>query len=413
MCVVLIIGGCLLAFLILLIYQLFGPEIGTNVWWIFFIVGVFGLPILGMIRYAMPRKGVVHAPRNRIMGFAVVTVLGVLLGLPSIILSAAYLIPNTTPEAVGIALFLYLVGFILALLWFLIGGIASRGVGSIRKKHPPVVQSIRRYQKRSEFLGKNFPRLIVEGKTYYSVIYWAYEGLNSTKETGVLIFDDQGRMITDEELAKKIAKCYYLATLTIDESYGVRRSDKAETGLKSVKTIKNMKILLKEQAPYFEALGGDLDQARLRVFESADVLQEWFERNTRADTLEAEWGKQRGFHHMAECRYEEVLELEARMKEVLQPCLDKKAILTEGGKAAEKVIYTINQHGSSIHVGDKYYFLNRKRNILEFLDILKTTGEEVVKLPDQYERQGFNDMEWQLWKERLDYAWTLDKGSAK
>jgi hypothetical protein len=413
MCVVVVVGACILVCLLFAVDQIFGREIGQSVWGIFFIVGVFGLPILGMIRYAMPRKGVVHAPRNRIMGFAVITVLGIILGIGGIIFSGAFLIPNVTPETGGLAVFLYLVGFMIALLWFLIGGITSRGVGSVGKKHPAVVQSIRRYQKRGEFLGKNFPRLIVDGKTYYSVVYWAYEGLNSTKETGVLIFNDQGRIVADEELTKKIAKCHYLATLTIDESYGVNRSNKAESASQSIKTIKNMGVVLKEQTPYFEALGADVEQARQRVQSSADVLQEWFEGNTQSDTLEAEWGRARGFHRMAECRYEDLLELETRMKAVMQPCLDKKGSLIDGGKAAEKLIYTIKQHGSSIHSGDKYYFLNRKRNIMEFLDILKMAGDEVSTVPDRYERLGFSDLEWQLWRNRMEYAQAVDKGSAK
>jgi hypothetical protein len=344
------------------------------------------------------------------MGFAVTTVFGLALGIISYILSAAFLLPRMPSGVISFGAFLYLVGSLMAMIWFLIGGISSRGVGSIRKTHPLVVESIRRFKKPGEFLGKYFPRLIVDGKTYYSIIYWAYEGLNSTKETGVLVLDDQGKIITDKDTAKKVAKCHYLATLTIDDSYGVRRSDNAEKAFKSIETIKKQKVLLQEQKPYFEALGMDVEQAREKINASADTLRELFEANTQADTLEAEWGQQRGFHRMAECRYEDVLELESRMKSIMQPQMEKKELTIEGGKAAEKLIYAINQHGVSIHVGNEYFFLKRKRNIMEFLDILKMTGLEARTLPERWERLGFSDTQWELWKNRTDYALALEKG---
>ncbi len=367
---------------------------------------IFITSVLGIYFYAWPKQGALYASRNRSVARGLFEGTILLLGLSGIG-AIVFFHPGKNLALLAAGCFLWIGIMILVGRWRNTRTVSIYGLEKLEKIFQPVAQSIRSFKKPGERIGRLFPKMIVDGKSFFAAEYRDWSGL---RLNGLLFLDEKGKPVTQENLQRKLGKCRYLALMTIDGAHAAGRAKETETADRSARTMSKLFRLLRSQKPYFIALGAEAAKDWGTVLEAEEASGLVFELTRRSHELEAEWGVEQGGTRMKECRYEDLEKLEARVRGMMKPRWERHPRIIRCGEAALRLRESNKRQGTTIPSDTGSITLHRVFEIQEFLDILCLLGKEIGKLGPAYERPGLHDEEWQALRARLKYVQELEKG---
>jgi len=193
------------------------------------------------IRLFWPKRGVENIYRNWFR-LQVLVIIAVLLGSTA----AVVLVGNTWFLAdeyddlfiVAIVMTIFLGFAFMAFYARTVLAPTIHGTRWLRKRFPAVAQAIERYKQKGDLLEDYFPALVLDGKTYFLVSY--HDRKDTDRLRGMLLFDEEGRVVPDEALAQRAAKCHTLAVRTVHYNYHAQNAAEIRDFRKGFKSLRKI-----------------------------------------------------------------------------------------------------------------------------------------------------------------------------
>jgi hypothetical protein len=411
-----IVAAIILGILLACLCLGFSVASGNHMLAVWFIritlIGLLAYAAMFAILLVWPRKGAIHAYRNRVNGWALGVVgvsLAVFLLLISVIISAR--IPWS-----DLLLWAQVAGGILLTVAYMVISwqalVPTFGLQRLRKIAPKAVRAIRRYRKFGESLGHYSPALEVEGLWYFPATYSSFDyqrgGLLVLR--GLLVLDEQGQLVRDRDLMQKLGPCYRLAMATISDQGQIPRIGEVSRTKRYLKALDEAIPFLRELDGYFQALGEEGAKAIAEILSAEEALRRRTELGIARETMEAQWGVEHGLTRLVEVHYAEVRELEKGMQTLLQPRYDSRSSIVRAGQAAAPLLAIIEAKGmvAEVKVPNGYwsqrYYLHERDRVKNFLSTTAEIGEMVAGQGHHYEFPGFSDSEWLAWNSRMEWV---------
>jgi hypothetical protein len=296
------------------------------------------------------------------------------------------------------------------------------------KRQKKVKRTVERYRKGPqgklprETLGPDqdwMPRLVVDGKSYYWVNYsikrgTAADAVPAKYLQGLMGVDLEGKVVRDAGLANKLNRCFTLAIKTCMPFQHQVRVRKYRETIRAERAYNRYFAMRGELEKSIADLGPEVKQDLDRMYQALGILRQSEILLRKCLLLEADYASRHHNLYLRECRYEEVLELSARIRQVMAAAQNQWETYWEGNKA-----------GSSIEI--TYYSLRpRKMNpkLQEMITLLSVSSSSVKEAMESLAPEKLNDkhmaiykpmnaLERRRWQDRLDYVDQVDGLPAK
>jgi hypothetical protein len=262
--------------------------------------------------------------------------------------------------------------------------------------------AIERYKKQEEgVVGTWQPDLIVDGKAYSVATYYTQR-----KETGILGVDLQGKVVRDLALMNKIAACSRLAQ-------EVANPEQINARTKSYRDTQKMLELLDKGLAGFDrsvAVLGEKEAKRIQTLKQTLLLiREYSQALCEMWYLEAEWGSKHGNAHLKEVRFEDVLDLNGKMK-AFELITAQAELLREGISSAASLLKLIQKepviHSKSPDLKPLMELISGFERSAQTIESAKETGTQHVKY------MGLSEQDHENWQSRLAWVDKVNKTTA-
>ncbi|MEW6569449.1 MAG: hypothetical protein AB1449_15040 [Chloroflexota bacterium] len=276
-------------------------------------VVIAGGPGAAAVLLFLPKRGPQYAYRNWIRFQALLIILAVV-GVSSASLVAAPLILGKQPEGVVQGIVAGCVALALA-----VGlGLAHRidpptGRRSwLRRHYPAVAAAIRRYRQPGDVDEMYTPALVIDGKRQFLIFYHGKKGPAHVR--GILLFDEQGRRVNDNDLAQRAAKCKSLALATIDYGKSQERARAIAVAEKAVAGMREVYRILQQEKDRFYTMGPERQRAWDGLMAAEEVVMAAIAMGRDIELLVAEWAAAHGLGRLTEVVESEAAELFERIE---------------------------------------------------------------------------------------------------
>lgn len=282
-----------------------------------------------------------------------------------------------------------------ALYWGLPFSRKQKGVAAVDA-------AIARYKKQEEEVaGAWQPDLVVDGKTYSIATYHIQR-----KETGILGLDMQGKAVRDLALMNKIAACSRLAQ-------EVANPEQINARTKSYTDTQKMLELLDKGLAGFDrsvAVLGEKEAKRIQTLKQTLLLiREYSQALCEMWYLEAEWGSKHGNAHLKEVCFEDVLDLNGKMK-AFALITAQAELLREGIGAARSLLKLIQKepviHSKSPDLKPLMELISGFEKTAQMVETAKENGAQYLKY------MGLSEQDQENWQSRLAWVDKVDKKTA-
>ena len=328
------------------------------------------------------------------------TFLIVSLGLGSMLLWTFFSINRGIESAVSLIIVFLIVGLmclfmVYVLYWGLPFSRKQKGVAAVDA-------AIARYKKQEEEVaGAWQPDLVVDGNAYSIATYHIQR-----KETGILGLDMQGKAVRDLALMNKIAACSRLAQ-------EVANPEQINARTKSYTDTQKMLELLDKGLAGFDrsvAVLGEKEAKRIQTLKQTLLLiREYSQALCEMWYLEAEWGSKHGNAHLKEVRFEDVLDLNGKMK-AFALITDQAELLREGIGAARSLLKLIQKepviHSKSPDLKPLMELISGFEKTAQMVETAKENGAQYLKY------MGLSEQDQENWQSRLAWVDKVDKKTA-
>jgi len=290
------------------------------------------------------------------------------------------------------------------------------------KRNRKVFQTAKTYRKPpknifiKEYIGETIswqPRLIVDNIPYYLIDYCYREvSVNGGKPrsyvTGYLGLDMEGNIIRDYEIIHKLVRCrelgYKCSPLRcIDRSNEYKRIIAAlkmsEKYIRKFDAIReNLAQILPEGVCELEAIFRGFIVIHDGAIIQRDVLLE-----------EAKYVEHNPPTKMRECRYEDVLIITQKLRDILSPTPAQETPFLEGLKARQRLLLSFKRANMNIPRPLRIILLALKLNEVEYRKMFDSF--HVPAFTDEYVPLYLNPAgeDQRIWKERLEYVDMIDQ----
>lgn len=276
------------------------------------------------------------------------------------------------------------------------------GLRFSRKKNGIAVvdAAIERYRRPDEIVdGAWLPELIVNGKAYSLVYYRAKQ----EKDSGFIGLDQEGQVVRDETLIRKLGQCYRLATAM---AYPPLINKRTSSYLDTEKMLKLLDRSLKKYDVLTQPL---IQQASTQIQQLKDGLlatREYASALCKAWYLEAEWGQKHGNANLRQVRYEDVLELASQM-DAYQLMTEKNQIILKGVDAAQALSQIIAERPDKFsakfkELGALLTLLINFKKSAQIAQKASQTNPIIQYLP-------LNEVDLRGWRNRLEWVDKVDR----
>jgi len=290
------------------------------------------------------------------------------------------------------------------------------------KRNRKVFQTANTYRKPpknifiKEYIGETVswqPRLIVDDTPYYLIDYYFREvsvngGKPGSYVVGYLGLDLQGNIIRDQEITHKLIRCQHLGYRSsplrcIDRSNEYKRIIAAlkmtEKYIRKFDAIReNLAQLLPEGVCELEAVFRGFTVIHDRAIIQRNVLLE-----------EAKYVEANPPTKMRECRYEDVLIITQKLRDILSPTPAQETPFLEGLKARQRLLLSFKKANTKVPRPLRIILLSLKLNEVEYRKMFDSFHVPAYtdELAPIY--SGLTEDALRVWKERLEYADSIDK----
>jgi hypothetical protein len=317
---------------------------------------------------------------------------------------------------------------VIGLLVYIFLGIAYIGYWGMPclmewKHQKKVKQTVERYRKGPqgklprETLGPDqdwMPRLVVDGKSYYWVNYSIKRGtiddaVPAKYLQGLMGVDEEGKVVRDAELANKLNRCFTLAIKTCMPFQHQVRVRKYRETIRAERAYNRYFAMRGELEKSTADLGPEVKQDLDRMYQALGVLRQSEILLRKCLLLEADYAYRHHNIYLQECRYEEVLDLSARIRQVMAAAQNQWETYLEGNRAGARIFrltYTLKPR--KLHP-----------KIMEISDLLCTSDDSVKEAMESLDPEKLNDkhmaiykpmnaLERRRWQDRLEYIDQVD-----
>jgi hypothetical protein len=352
---------------------------------------------VGLIYLPLARRGAEYAYQKWYLRNSIWVVLATV----AIVVGGIFFIARVVPEtedfqtrAAAVGLVVVLVGF--AYLFSVLLTPTTRRRSWLRRRYPAVAAAIKRYEKRGDVREYYNPALVIDDKPYFLILYYANEA--PPRRSGVLLLDEMGVRVADEDLVERAVRCKSLALETIDYRMHQKRLQTITGGRMAVTGLRRTFGTLRERRGEFSRQGGqnvaDLDE----VFGAEEPMIKVIEAGIAMKQLEAEWAAKHGLGRLTEVRYEDMTALQSAMQETRRPAVAGLERITSVVEAAKRLA----------EVAKTMYGLPNRKEVEEGLLGVADTGEALKGETEAYEYARFTERDWQAWRERMAWADEVD-----
>ena len=273
------------------------------------------------------------------------------------------------------------------------------------RRNRKVRDTIQRYKHRHESMGPPalsigwLPRLVVEGKSYFLQLYYlGYE------ISGLLCLDDEGNVIRDLALVKKLYRTREFAyEMSLPSAHSKRSSawkGRQKTYTRLLTFIENYEQL---STPLLENHNKDCQ----RAYKAALVMRRVLETNQKNDLLEATWAAEHKHVHMKEASYEKMLSMAKKIRENTIWIMDETQVILDGATSAKRLLKQIE--AGELEVSSDYsLLLNTVLEGRETAKGFKKMGEMNDETMPIYQR--ISDDEIEVWEGRFVFMERVDRG---
>ncbi len=349
------------------------------------------------IRLFWPKRGVEYAYRNWMRAHGFFVIFGGMAWIIGTIAVAGLLVSDQFLQAYGQLVILG--GTLLGMIHVAIYGLALnpvvKGTRWLRKRYPAVARAIERYEQEGDDREVYHPAAVIDGKRYFPIYY--PDPYEDDKLRGMLILDEHGRPIDDEDLMRKAIRCKYIALETVDYNNNARRAKDIDEFRRALKVmprgfrmLERLRSRLREQNLRLEK---DLD----RVLAIRQEARLFLESTIAISRAKAQWAKDHGLGRLMEVDYQDVLKLEAEISRLRLTMLDQAEPIITALPALKRLYRAVER-----------YKLPRRRLLLPFLEGLVTMADGLTKEPRDYILLDPSDDDLQAFRERTQYALELE-----
>jgi len=290
------------------------------------------------------------------------------------------------------------------------------------KRNPKVRVTAKRYIKPKQGnlpkedigeVGSWLPRLIVGDTPYYLIDYCIrgviVKGARPRSYVfGYLALDMDGNIIRDQELVHTLLRCRELAYRSSPQR-GMDRSREYDHFSTVKKTTEKYMRKFEAIREEMTRIAPDLLKDVEKVLHAFEIIHDGAVMQLQIFTEEAKFSAAHGGTSMRECRYEDVLVMAAKIRDILAPTPGQQKPFIAGINARKRINEAFREMGSS-KPKDLQLILNSIRlNAVDHINMFKSY--QVPAFDDEYVPIyfGFTDEDLRVWKERLEYVDMIDQ----
>ncbi len=361
-------------------------------------VVIAGGPGAAAVLLFLPKRGPQHAYRNWARGQVLLLLIAALVILVGGAVSLYSLLPKTVSREVPTValggLMLFAMGF--AYWWGHRMGPPTGRRSWLKRHYPAVAAAVRRYRQPGDVDEKYTPALVIDGKRLFLIVYHGKKGPEHVR--GILLFDEQGRRVNDDDLVQRAMKCKSLALATIDYEKSQERVRAIAVCEKAVAGMQEVYRILREGKDRFYAMGAEVRQAWDTLMGAQEVVMSGLAMGREIELLVAEWAAAYGLGRLTEVVESEAAGLLERIE----------ALREHDRKGYEVWVGACEAAGELAKVVRTLRGLPRKALVLEGLLGLADIGKVMTWDVVRRDYWSLSDEQWAAWRERMAYADEVD-----
>ncbi|MEW6568073.1 MAG: hypothetical protein AB1449_07890, partial [Chloroflexota bacterium] len=215
---------------------------------------------------------------------------------------------------------------------------------------------------------------------------------------GILLFDEQGRRVNDNDLAQRAAKCKSLALATIDYGKSQERVRAIAVSEKAVAGIREVYRILRHEKDRFYEMDPEVREAWDTLIGAEQAVMVAVGTGREIDLLVAEWAATHGLGRLTEVVEGEAAELFERIEALRERDVQGYSVWVGACETAGELAKAVRRLRG----------LSRRSlvlaGLLGLVDSAKVMTEDVVRR----EYWSLSDEHWAAWCERMAYADEVD-----
>jgi hypothetical protein len=304
--------------------------------------------------------------------------------------------------AINIWLLLFLVMLLLFMLIYGYGYVTppTQRRRWLRKNYPGVARAVERYRRPGDKLETYYPALILSERRYFLLAY--HDKGQPERVRRFLLVDETGQVIDDLELAKVAVGAKSLALHTIHYGYHQERLGNFHSTESVERDLSRFFDLLRRQRNRFEALGQGYLEDYSRVLEAEEAALALPDATKATIELKAEWAAEHGLSRLTEVSYEEVVELENRIREARKEAVAFFPILKDVAAPARRLAQA---------VGERRVWPAKETMIEGFMAMTDLAAG--VQGAEGYQIAQMSEEDIRAWKEGTAWAAEVEGGSVE